>query len=369
MLVGIIDADLVGCKKHRFPNLACMKLSGYHKEKGDIVKLLTSYDIEEYDLVYISKVFTETPIDETILENEKVKYGGTGFFFDKAPPLPDEIEHHMPDYHLYDEWIESQLKLGRKKSEFEDYLNASIGFTTRGCIRQCGFCVNKKYKEVKRHSSLNEFVDPERKYICLLDDNILAYKGWEDIFNELQATGKPFKYKQGMDERVLTPRKCEVLEESKYKGDVTFAFDRIEEKELIEEKLKLWRSYSNKPTKLYVLCGYDEEGKYDEAFWVKDIASVFERVAILNKYKSLPYVTRYEKYKESPYRGMYITLARWCNQPAAYKSKSFREFCEWNGENSASMRYMKEFETKYPYISKMYFDMKYSNYVGEERCA
>lgn len=34
MKVAIIDADLIGRKKHRFPNLACMKLSAYHKSGG-----------------------------------------------------------------------------------------------------------------------------------------------------------------------------------------------------------------------------------------------------------------------------------------------------------------------------------------------
>lgn len=27
--IAVIDADMIGRKKHRFPNLACMKLSGY----------------------------------------------------------------------------------------------------------------------------------------------------------------------------------------------------------------------------------------------------------------------------------------------------------------------------------------------------
>ena len=35
---------------------------------------------------------------------KKVSFGGTGFFFDKAPDLDPKIEHHMPDYHLYDKW-------------------------------------------------------------------------------------------------------------------------------------------------------------------------------------------------------------------------------------------------------------------------
>ena len=68
MRVAIIDADLVGRKKHRFPNLACMKISGYHKECGDTVELKTNYDgLVTYDRVYLSKVFTDTTVPESIL--------------------------------------------------------------------------------------------------------------------------------------------------------------------------------------------------------------------------------------------------------------------------------------------------------------
>ena len=105
MKIGIIDADLIGRKKHRFPNLASMKISGYYKELGNEVKLLLNYeDIKYYDKVFISKVFTDTPIDKNILKLDNVEYGGTGFFYDKAEYLPYEIEHHMRDYDLYDEW-------------------------------------------------------------------------------------------------------------------------------------------------------------------------------------------------------------------------------------------------------------------------
>lgn len=41
--IAIIDADIVGKKKHRFPNLCCMKISAYHKKIGDLVTLKTDY--------------------------------------------------------------------------------------------------------------------------------------------------------------------------------------------------------------------------------------------------------------------------------------------------------------------------------------
>ena len=183
MKIGIIDADLLGRQKHRFPNLACEKISGYWKERGAEVTLLTDYKwAEDYDHIYISKVFTDTPIPEWVGETEKVHIGGTGFYFDKAPNLPDEIEHHMPDYHLYDEWIQGEVFRAKAEAErvgkpfkessfmvqFKEYTDYSIGFITRGCFRKCKFCVNQKYNHVFEHSSLEEFFDKSRKKLYRL---------------------------------------------------------------------------------------------------------------------------------------------------------------------------------------------------------
>lgn len=346
----MIDADLIGRNSHRFPNLACMKISGFYKSKGYDVDLITDYsEIDNYKKVFISKVFSDTPIDESILSLENVEYGGTGFYYEKSPDLPIEIEHHMPDYELYLPWVEDQIKLGVKKNKFDLYLNYSIGFTTRGCFRKCDFCVNKKYDGVKAHSPVNEFYDPKRKYICLLDDNILAYGGWEDILNDLIKTNKYFQYKQGMDIRLMTNKKVDVLSKSKYKGDYIFAFDYLKDRDQIEEKLTMWKSKVKKTTKLYVLTAYESQCE-------KDIVNAFERIKILMKHKCLPYIMRHEMYKDSKWRGVYITMARWCNQPSMFKKKSFREFCEMRGD---SKRYMDEFESVFPGIANEYFDLKF----------
>ena len=379
MKIGIIDADLLARKKHRFPNLACMKISAYHKEQGHEVSLLLSYDdIENYDKVFVSKVFTDTPVPNGIAELSQVECGGTGFFYDKAPPLPAEIEHHMPDYHLYDEFMESQIEMAtfftedeqeieaivrKKKNEFKYYLDYSIGFTTRGCIRGCSFCVNKNYRSCVLHSPVEEFFDPDRKYICLLDDNVLSCKGWKNVFDQLNATGKRFQFKQGMDERLLTDEKCNVIFNSNWIGDYIFAFDNIKDRRLVERKLQLMRKYTDKMPKFYVFCAYNHNAPdtYPEIFWSQDIRDVFERVKVLMSYHALPYIMRYKDYGQSPCRGMYITFARWCNQPSLLKKKSFREFCSMRAD---SKRYMEEFERQYPEIATEYFDMKWSDFDG-----
>ena len=389
MHIGIIDADLLGREKHRFPNLVCEKISAYWKEQGEDVELITDYTIcymfiKTYDLVYVSKVFTDTPVPDWISDKNfrpnNVVIGGTGFYFDKAPDLPDEIEHHMPDYNLYDIWIENEVNKAKAEAEkagkefkrdkfmvqFKEYTDYSIGFLTRGCFRKCKFCVNQKYDHVFTHSPLSEFYDPGRKKICLLDDNFFGCPKWRDLLSELKETERAFKFKQGLDERLLTDERCKELFSSKYDGDFTFAFDNIEDYDLIESKLKMIRKYStSKYIKFYVLVGFESTD-------AQDIENAFKRIELLLKYNCIPYVMRYQDknetpWKDSEWRGMYITLARWANQTSVVKRMSFREFCErcqtYHKSPSslcAAMKALTSFEEKEPEIAKKYFDLKFS---------
>lgn len=337
MAIGIIDADLLGRKKHRFPNLACEKISGYWKSRGEQVVLLKDYDsTENYDHVYVSKVFTDTPVPDWILDDsrrpENISIGGTGFYFDKAPNLPYEIEHHMPDYNLYNTFIDESAEKERVvnaaknklfdevayRSRYKEYTDYSIGFLTRGCFRKCGFCINKKYDHVFLHSPLEEFYDPNRKKICLLDDNFLGCPRWREMLEILQATGKQFKFKQGLDERLLTDEKCRILFNSNYDGDFTFAFDNIADYDLIKSKLEMIRRYSNSNyIKFYVLVGYESTD-------ATDIENAFKRIALLMDYGATPYLMRFQNKNDTPWRrseysGMYIQMARWCNQQAIFK--------------------------------------------------
>ena len=92
MNIAIIDADLIGRTKHRFPNLVCMKLSAYYKSKGHNVRLVTDYScLDDFDKIFISKVFTDTPIDEVILQRDNVEYGGTGFSMTKRQGYPKKL--------------------------------------------------------------------------------------------------------------------------------------------------------------------------------------------------------------------------------------------------------------------------------------
>lgn len=362
MKIGIIDADLMN-NGTRHPNLALMKIAGYHKELGDEISLIyDSYDrIKEFDRVYISKVFSFTYTPDWVLSEPNVSFGGTGFFPDGGPNLAAEIEHHMPYYELYNDYISEQVANGKDMQRYSDYLNFSIGFTTRGCFRKCDFCVNKKYDRVLRHAHVREFLDENRSKIYLWDDNILGYPDWEEVIDELVETGKPFQFRQGIDIRLINERIAYRLNRVKYYGDFIFAFDHSSDKDVIISKVQLWKRYTNKYPKMYVLSAYNSQ---DE----EDIIDIFERIHILMKYGCLPYIMRYEAYKESRYKGIYIQIARWCNQPEFYKKMSFREFCERNqyyhpnpDTFCSAYRAMVEFEAEHPEIAQRYFDLKLMN--------
>ena len=345
--IAIIDADLIGRKRHRFPNLTCMKISGFYKNLGAKVELKTDYEnLSEFGKIYIAKVFTETPIDSEILKLPNVKYGGTGFFYDKAEPLPNKIEHSMPDYHLYDEWVKLRDKGG---TEFKAYKDYSIGFLTRGCFRHCAFCVNRRSSEVKRHSPLKEFLDETRKKICLLDDNFLGCADWKILLQELIDTGKPFCFKQGLDVRLLDEERAELLFNARYDGDLIFAFDNVNDSEVIEEKLKLIQKFGKKNIKFYVFCGFDRNGKYDKNFWQNDFKDLFTRIEILGKYGAKPYIMRHENYLKSPYQGMYKNIAAWCNQPFLFRKKTLKEVSFARGISAE--KYFVEFERDNPLLT------------------
>ena len=84
MRVGLIDVD-----SHNFPNLCLMKLSEYHTRHGDRVEWWAA---KQYDLVYKSRVFTDTYSKDTIQVSnaDKVIQGGTGY--GPGENLPHEID-------------------------------------------------------------------------------------------------------------------------------------------------------------------------------------------------------------------------------------------------------------------------------------
>ncbi len=74
MKIGLIDVD-----GHNFPNLALMKLSAWHKRKGENVEWWNG--LKHYDVVYKSKVFDDTYTKdmEHCVNADRIVEGGTGY--------------------------------------------------------------------------------------------------------------------------------------------------------------------------------------------------------------------------------------------------------------------------------------------------
>lgn len=176
MNIGLVDVD-----GHNFPNLALMKLSAWHKSKGHSVGWADMFG--HYDVVYKSKVFTWTPDDPFCYDADEIQCGGTGYG-DYTKVLPEEIEHMMPDYSLYG-------------------IDHAMGFTTRGCIRHCPFClVHDKEGMLHAHADIQEFLGDKKK-VVLLDNNIVASRHGIRQLEYCRDNGIAVDCDQGMDARII----------------------------------------------------------------------------------------------------------------------------------------------------------------------
>ena len=264
---------------HNFPSLPLMKLSAYHKAMGDEVEMYMP--INQYDLVYASKAFSFTDDIDTnsVIQADEVKKGGTGYcinvkngreVFDnsKNSSLPREIEHIYPDYALYPQY------------------KYAVGFLTRGCPRNCGFCVvgEKEGLCSKQVADLDEFWRGQKE-IKLLDPNILACENNESLLKQLAESKARVDFTQGLDIRLTNPDNIELLNKIKVtmlhfawdnpKQDLTKYFRRFSE----HTKIK-----SDRNKVVYVLTNYNSTLEED-----------LYRIYTLRELGYSPYVMIYQK--------------------------------------------------------------------------
>ncbi len=226
----------LGCK---IPNLALMKLSAFHKAKGDSVSL----DEPEPDLVYISSPFSSAKGNDRsmLFPAAKIEYGGYGF---NNKQLPYGIEHLMPDYSIFD-------------------CKYSMGYTTRGCIRSCEFCIVPKMEgSIKKHSHPSEFWNQDHDTIMLLDNNWLALPNWFDETSKWVLDQDLTLMEHGMDIRLVTEKNITRLRDLRIKPYYKFAFDSSDLGALIKDKLELLKEYGfnlKQEVSFYVYLNSDTE--------------------------------------------------------------------------------------------------------------
>ena len=233
MKIGLFDID------SKYHNLALMKLSAYHKQKGDETELYKPIFIKTYDRVYVSKIFTKFHINELYIPENFYRAGGSGFDLERR--LPDEVEHLMPDYSLYN-------------------LDYSLGFTTRGCIRNCGFCiVREKEGNIREHAEVEEFLNPRSNIIVLLDNNFLALPSHIKKLQKYIKEGWKMDFNQGLDIRLINKENAKILAKVKHYKQIHFAWDQMSYENEVREGLKILFKAGIKPYRIMVmmLCNYN----------------------------------------------------------------------------------------------------------------
>lgn len=193
-----------------YPPLGLLKLAAYHRQRGDLVRLVNGISDNgfEPDIVHITSLFTYAwgPVHEVIqfysskYTRARVIVGGIyaslcsrhleqtfGDRIEIHEGLVPEVEELLPDYSLVPEW------------------KASILFSSRGCVRKCPFCsVPQLEPRFEAKKSIKHLIYPGHKKVILWDNNILASPYWENIFDELEDSGLEIDFNQGLDARLLT---------------------------------------------------------------------------------------------------------------------------------------------------------------------
>ncbi len=292
--VLLVDVDSV------IPNLALMKLSAFHKAQGDNVDLHRGPKVPikiEYDVVYISCIFKENAIKARRLAkrfpNAKVHLGGSGV--DLKGTLPDEIEQLMPDYDLYPEC---------------DY---SMGFTARGCIRKCPWCIVPiKEHGVRPVADIYQFWNPKHRHIMLLDNNPLALpEHFRKIAGQIIKEGLTCDFQSGFDIRLLNDDNAKIIKSLRI-HEPTFAWDELNMENAVLRGIEILKRNGINRAVWYVLVGFNTQFSED-LYRVNRLRDLGQRVYVM-PYDSDELFEKDERYRH---------LRNWANARMYFASCTF----------------------------------------------
>ena len=288
MRVGLHDSDDTG-----FPNYALMKISAWHKARGDTVEwwnpLLT------YDRVYSSKVFTFTP-ECPYLPPDAIK-GGTGY--GKYDSLPDEIDDMFPDYSIYPK---------------VDY---AIGYLTRGCIRNCPWCVvPKKEGKIRAYRTWREIRRQDSRDIVFMDNNVLACGHGLEQMRDMVGEDVRIDFNQGLDARLITPEIAELLSRLKWIRFIRMSCDTDAMLDVVLEKARILDRSGVKPWRIFVYV------------LVQEIPSAEKRCIALRDAGMNPFAQPYRDFTTNAEPAEELKrFARWVNRKELFKScRTFAEY-------------------------------------------
>lgn len=297
MKIGLIDVD-----SHNFPNLALMRISAWHKAQGDSVAWWAS-EFEYYDIVYMSKVFSDAYTKEghTPMNCGKVIKGGTGYciklkngreVFDqsKNTVLPEEIERMFPDYTIYPQY------------------DFAVSMTSRGCPRGCGFChvAPKEGRASIKVANVTDFWNGQKE-IKVLDPNITACREKRDLMEQYIQTGAWIDFTQGIDIRLTNDADIDALNRMKIER-LHFAWDNPKDdlRERFQYFTENFRIKDNRRKIVYVLTNFD--------------STMEENLYRIYTLRELGYDSDVRVYDKPHAPREIIDLQRWCNNRFIFKA-------------------------------------------------
>lgn len=250
----------------KFPNLALMRLSAWHKARGDEVLFWrTPYrqlDEPEYGAVYGSAIFefSRERVERMRLEFPDALIGGTG------GDTTLTVEQIVGDFSGldYEPWPK---------------FTASLGFTQRGCRLACKFCVVPK-KEGKPQS-VATIADiyrgaPYPKHLHLLDNDFFGQpiEQWKARIAEIRDGGFKVSFTQGINVRAMTDETAEALASVDYRDDqfsvrrLYTAWDNLKDEKVFFDGVDKLERAGVPPAHImaFMLIGFDKNETWERLF-------------------------------------------------------------------------------------------------------
>ncbi len=285
MRIGLYNID------SKMPNIALMKLSAYHKAQGDQVNWYSPIEAALFDKVYASSIFTYS--DKSYITDDII-CGGSGF--DLTTILPQEIDDSELDYTLYPDFKQA------------------IGFLTRGCIRQCDFCiVSEKEGKIRPYRDIEQ-VARDRKEAILLDNNVLACDHGLKQIEKIIDMKLKVDFNQGLDARLIDNDIAKLLSKVRWLKPVHLACDSVAMIEPVRQAVELLRWYNCTPRRyaVYVMA--------------KDLNSAIERVKYLKGINVDPFVQPFiNKNGDEPPK-ILKDFTRFVNRSAIFHTTTWEQY-------------------------------------------
>lgn len=314
-LIGLIDID------SKLPNLALMKISDYYKSLGEPVEFVQPG--QEYEKIYASAIFTKSkPICEKLQDQygDRIEIGGTGWDISKT--LPEDIERMKPDYDLYNsEMIYKRICRGigtkeAKMKKAEQIVNAGMGFTSRGCIRNCGFCfVPKKEGNFRQVAEIKDLINPRSNVLILHDNNLTADPNCIDKLHEIRDRGLIVDINQGCDIRLINEDIAKALSEVKHLRSLHYAWDLMAYEKQVLKGIEILKKHIKAYKHMcFMLVGFNTEFEED-----------MYRFRKLKELGVDPFVMVYNNEGDVKIKH----FARWVNGRIYKKCTNFNDYWPW----------------------------------------